>query len=69
MDENEAKEQAVERKGELLDHIELTYGTPKEGQVKFKTYFDAANEEEMAKKVDNTFKLMDVLRKAHRIPE
>ncbi len=54
---------------ELTDHIELTYGTPKDGQVKFKTYYDAADEEEMAKKVDNTFKLMDTLKKANRIPE
>ena len=54
---------------ELTDHIELTYGTPKDGQVKFKIYFDAAKPEEMAKKVDNTFLLMDTLKKANRIPE
>jgi len=53
---------------ELPDHIELVYGTPKDGQVKFKTYFDAVKPEEMGKKVDNTFKLIDTLRKANRIP-
>lgn len=68
MNEQEAKEQAVEKKGELLDHIELTYGTPKDGQVKFKTYFDASDEKAMGDKVNNTFVLMDTLKKANRIP-
>lgn len=67
MNEKEAKEKAVERKGELLDHIELTYGTPKDGQVRFKVYFDMNDLDSTAQKLKNLFETIDSLKKANRI--
>ena len=42
MDENEAKQQARDKKGELLDSFEISMGTPSKGTaIKLKCYFDA----------------------------
>ncbi len=48
MNENEAKEEARKHKGEDLDSVELTIGTPAKGTaVKIKHYYNAKDEEAM----------------------
>ena len=62
MNEQEAREKAVERKGDMLDHFEIEAGSAAKGvKVSLKTYYNAMDIDEAQTKIENTLKIRQYL--------
>lgn len=62
MSENEMKQQARDKKGVLLDSLNITSGSAAKGNaVALKTYYDAHDVEDAQIKIENTLKIRQYL--------
>ena len=62
MGENDEKKKAVERKGEMLDSMNISSGSAAKGTaVSLKTYYDINDIEDAQKKIENALKIRQFL--------